>query len=494
MTVPNRHPRHAVHPLAAVSGVVADLEVPAVGLDVSLVDRVQAQLVAQVEERGVVGVVRRPNGVEPPPLHRDDVGAHVLEAHDAASVRVEVVAVDAADQDRPAVHEQLAILDLHPAEPDTALDALHDGPVRRAQHDRERPEGRHLGRPRRDVGHQRLEPDAAEPRRPDGGQGPAPGGEVLERRQGARGAQAQHVVEPPPRRPGIGDGSRAQVLHRGVRHRGCDRLGQSLQRRLDLPPGLEGEAIPAEGHLDRERAGRAVGVEAGVDLDVSQVGRRRRVQEHGAGDAPVPPLVLVLDERGVGPLDDGQPQGVLAGLEGIGQVELRGEVRVLAHADLEAVELDDEHALGRPHVEHDAPPAPRRGHLDGPLVDPGRVLLRHLGWPIGERHLDVGVVRLVERVLHRPAARHLDRSPGVARVVVRPVEELEPPGAVQRQAVEVRDGVHRQAAASRQLGVGPRRGGHGGSSWRRQGGCVPGGPRRVPAQPLVAPSDSPLMK
>ena len=136
-------------------------------------------------------------------------------------------------------------------------------------------------------------------------------------------------------------------------------------------------------------------VEPGVDDEVREVRRAGRVQVHGAGDAAVPPLVLVLDERGVRPLHDRQPQVVRAGPQERRHVELGREVRVLADPDVLAVELDEQHALGGAHVEHDTAPGPRRRDLERPLVDAGRVLVRRCRRAMGERHLDVRVDRVV---------------------------------------------------------------------------------------------------
>ncbi len=121
-------------------------------------------------------------------------------------------------------------------------------------------------------------------------------------------------------------------------HDGGERLGEPLQRRLDPEPRRERGPGPAEAHLDGERARRPVGVEPRVDHEVGEVRRPGRVQEHGAGDAAVPPLVLVLDERGVRPLHDGQPERVRTRLQDAREVELRRQVRVLADADVHAVD------------------------------------------------------------------------------------------------------------------------------------------------------------
>ena len=53
-----------------------------------------------------------------------------------------------------------------------------------------------------------------------------------------------------------------------------------------------------------------------IDPDVGEVDGVRGVQEDRAGDAAVPPLVLVLDVGRVGPLDDAQGQRVRARAEG----------------------------------------------------------------------------------------------------------------------------------------------------------------------------------
>ena len=65
---------------AQVARVVAQRALERVGLDVRLVDDVQAELVGQVEEGRVVRVVRRPHRVEAELLHQHEVGAHLLGA------------------------------------------------------------------------------------------------------------------------------------------------------------------------------------------------------------------------------------------------------------------------------------------------------------------------------------------------------------------------------------------------------------------------------
>ena len=60
---------HAVNERRPVPRVVAQLVDEGVRLDVRLGDDVQTKLVARVEERRIIGVVRRADGVEAEPLH-----------------------------------------------------------------------------------------------------------------------------------------------------------------------------------------------------------------------------------------------------------------------------------------------------------------------------------------------------------------------------------------------------------------------------------------
>ena len=180
----------------------------------------------------------------------------------------------------------------------------------------------------------------------------------------------------------------------------------------------------------------------------------RRVQEHRAGDPTVPPLVLVLDVGRVGPLHDPERERVRPGPQTVGHVELGGEVRVLADPDVAPLSVTIRTLSAAPTwstIRRPAQPAgarrSARRRRSGSLGDLGRLAR--------ERHLDVGVVRQVAGVLHRPAARDLDVAPGVGGRPRPAGEQLEAPRAVELEPVGVRHGVHRQAAEARQFRVGP---------------------------------------
>ena len=94
-------------------------------LDVSLGDDPHADLVAQLQERGIVGVVRGPDGIEPELPHLDDVRAHRRDRNHPPGPFVEVVAIDASDEDRPPVQEQTEPVHLDAAEADADGGLFH---------------------------------------------------------------------------------------------------------------------------------------------------------------------------------------------------------------------------------------------------------------------------------------------------------------------------------------------------------------------------------
>src|SRR5690606_17162091 len=126
------HAAHAVEvglaPLGLVGGVAAPADVDeTVGLQVALVDDPHAELVAQVEEAPVRGVVAGAHGVDVVPLHEFDVAAHRLDAQGAPVVGIPFVAVDAAQQDRSAVDLEEAVLDGDGAEAEAQPHAFARG-------------------------------------------------------------------------------------------------------------------------------------------------------------------------------------------------------------------------------------------------------------------------------------------------------------------------------------------------------------------------------
>ena len=120
-----------------------------------------------------------------------------------------------------------------------------------------------------------------------------------------------------------------------------------------------------------------------------------------------------------------------------------------------AIELDDEHALGRADMEHDAPARPARRDLEVALVDAGRVALRDRRRQTRERHLDVGVVGQVPGV--RPSStgsgRRASRHSGPGLVVGSGGAAGTATGRRARAGPRCGDAVHRQPAEPGQLGV-----------------------------------------
>ena len=157
------------------------------------------------------------------------------------------------------------------------------------------------------------------------------------------------------------------------------------------------------------------------------------VQQHRAGDPAVPPLVLVLDVRGVGPLDDREPQrGPLAGAHHVGEVELarpdgspwRRRPAARPHATSSTLSA-------APTCSTIRRPAHSAGMSTSRSYTPVGLAAGECGGNSGQRHPDVGVLRQVAGVLHGPGAGHLGRGPPVAERRVRGRQQLEAPGAVE---------------------------------------------------------------
>jgi len=78
-------------------------------LVVAFVDDIEAVLVAEVQEARVRRVVTGPDRVDVVLLHQQDVAEHVLRGQGATTVGVPLVAIDAPEEDAPAVDGQEAV-------------------------------------------------------------------------------------------------------------------------------------------------------------------------------------------------------------------------------------------------------------------------------------------------------------------------------------------------------------------------------------------------
>ena len=253
-------------------------------------------------------------------------------------------------------------VDLDPPEPDPDRGPVRLDAVGVEQADLSDVQGGHLGRPGRHAGHACGQANAARAGRGGSSARPSTRSPSPPVTSHAPPATSDCRSRMPARGgPGIAQSPGPSTRGGVARDLARERLRQPVEPRLDPPAGPRHGPPPAHAHVEIERARRPVRLEPGVRAHVGEVDGPGGVQEHGAGDPAVPPLVLVLDVRGVGPLHDGQPEGVAARLQDVGHVELGRKVRVLAHPDLDPVEVDDQHALGRADVEHDAPPDPVGG-------------------------------------------------------------------------------------------------------------------------------------
>ena len=113
--------------------------------------------------------------------------------------------------------------------------------------------------------------------------------------------------------PALATPTATLVARSGRRELRPQRFVDSVDHDLDDPSGLGLRVLVGDLHPQVERAGPEVIRQSADGADVREPGQRRGVQEHRTCHAAVPPLVLVLDEGRVRPLDDAQVQGVRAG-------------------------------------------------------------------------------------------------------------------------------------------------------------------------------------
>ena len=263
--------------------------------------------------------MRGPHRVEPEALHLDQVGSHVLARDDPTGVLVEVVTVHATDVDAPAVDEEVQAADLDPSE-STGSRLFDDLASGRPERDPEGVAARHFRGPGSDRRRRRR---AARPGRRGSGRARVevrPACRVVGERQRAitRSAAAARQAAGCPgsslEAAGAGSPWGSRAWSRGA-----------VEPRLHGPAGLESAGRKVTTTADLERPGREVVGQAAIALTSAVGARAGGVQEDRPGDAAVPPLVLVFDVAGVGPLDDGQRDRVCpVGGAGSGRTRRRG--------------------------------------------------------------------------------------------------------------------------------------------------------------------------
>ncbi len=380
------HGRHPFHRGGAPGVAVFRNHIPgAVGLEVRLVDHVDAVLVAQLVHARIVGIVRHAKRVDVQPLHEKHVFFHALVGHHVAQIRIDLVAVDAPELDGLVVYviarePRRVLLELHLAEADLVALVLHHRASGILEGQNQRVQVGLFTRPQCRGGHGHLERDLRFPSRTgNGGHRLGGGGAHLL----ASSVEQQHV-------------------HRVARG------------------GGGGGVLHPHGGL--EVAVLVVGGQIRVDLEVLDVGLGGGEQVHVAVDAGKPDEVLVFHPRSVAPAEHLHGDVVGAGTQFVRHVELVAGEGVFAVSHVFAVHP---HVVGGFHafeVQADAASVPGGG--DGELA---AVVAHRIEVLRGGRRRDVvasrpgighiGVDGTVVALL-LPGTRHRDVLPGAHIVAV----------------------------------------------------------------------------
>ena len=348
-----------------------------VTLHVGLVPEVDARRVAQVVPQLVVGIVRGAHGVDAKLFHQGYVLPHLGGGDAVAAVHRVLVSVHAAYLHRPPVEPQLAVADVDVAETYLLGDTLGFAAGAVIEHHREVVEI---------------------------GGAVAPGYNTLDLPLWEDGKPVTFLA-PMPR-------------------------GYAVEQKVDITTLYL--AVQVDHHIQTPRA-PVDGVDIGLNLNVTDVGLRNRVEFHVACDATHAPHILALQIAAVAPPQHLHRHPVAPVAQEARNVPLGRSLRIFAIAHLVPVDIEVHGRLDGAEIHNRAPSLPPRRHGEVAGVDPRRVVVgRRIGRIAGEFILHIHIHRHpIALQLH--VARHTDAVPphgiqfGLRRVVI----EAEGPRAVQ---------------------------------------------------------------
>ncbi len=340
--VPLEHPLGAVKigigPLVTVGkNVPVTHRGGTVGLDVGLVDEVEAEFVAEPRETGVIRIVAGTDGIDVVLFHDHEVVNHMFHGGRRPEVRVAVMAVDALEFDLLPVEVQNAVLDLYVAEAEAQGDGLT------AASENEGIEQRGLVRPEFGV-----------------------------------------IDEEVKRSLFMNDDAARFDLH-------PVRAEQAVfHQRLAVHRHLGGASAAGVGR-----------VEFGTNIYIGDVHGVAQKQVDLAENARPAELVLVLQIRPVAPLEHKNLYGILARMEVLCDLELACHVADLAVAHKRPVDVEVEAGIHALEVEVEGFFHHGGVNLQGAGVESAGILLGNKGRVKGDGIEDIDVVRgVVSSPLH----------------------------------------------------------------------------------------------
>ncbi|OQA79119.1 MAG: hypothetical protein BWY31_04271 [Lentisphaerae bacterium ADurb.Bin242] len=372
--VPQHHALRAVREGGGPRGIVGEVEIVGVTLQVRFVEHVEAVFVAEVEELGGRRIMAAPDRVHVETLHRLDIFPHVPDRERTPAGIAVLVPVDAADQYRLSVDQHAAVPDFHRAEADARGGRIQLHPVPDQGHG-QGVKIRVLGVP------------GADGRNPERGVRRAPCG-VLRQRTALR------------------------MNERAVPRTGADHPAFRIVK-------ADSERVPGEIVRPFGKAEHGFKLQNAVLPLVFKRGLRKEIGDRTGGfgeqlnapDEPrVPPFVLVLEIGRIRPLDDDDREFIFTGFQEFRDIEFRCAAGVLRESGGNSVHEGVENAFRAVETEQNAASLPVGRNPEKGAVDAGRIAFRRGGRGLLPGHGRVGVVRIVVS-LHVPASRNGDFFP-----------------------------------------------------------------------------------
>jgi len=124
MNIALHHTGHAIDPRRQIALIIAERILEGMGFNVGFTDHIKTQLVSDIEERWIIGVMRCTDCIEIELLHLNEIGAHIGRTHYTTSLAIEIVAIDSIENHALTVYQEISTFDCYITEADALRESL----------------------------------------------------------------------------------------------------------------------------------------------------------------------------------------------------------------------------------------------------------------------------------------------------------------------------------------------------------------------------------